>query len=89
MTSATSPGATDVGAQPAPLPGPVRKKAIDLVPGDVYVDYRNGATVTVEILGSQEKDENWFGLPWFKYLAKSGDRTGYVKFGPTGTVVLA
>ena len=58
--------------------------AQNLSPGDV-INYRD---LTVTIIGEQEADKNQFGLPWFRYLAETSGRTGYISFGPSGTVEL-
>lgn len=68
------------------LPGSLtvaKRMAASLGPGDKYM---HGDDV-VTIIGGQEPAPNQFGLPWFRYLAKTEDgRTGYVVFGQTGTV---
>jgi hypothetical protein len=57
--------------------------AVDLNPGDC-IHYRD---LDVTVIGDSEPLENPFGLPWFKYLVEADGKRGYVKFGPSGTVL--
>lgn len=64
------------------------KLASELSVGDIYTTRRGDTIYSVEIVGPKEDASNQFGLPWFKFLATTQGRTGYVTFGPKATVAL-
>jgi len=67
----------------------MEKLATDLKPGDKYLVHGAPTAIVVEILRDQEPHPNQFGLPWFRYWAKTDRREGYVSFGPLAKVTLA